>query len=147
MCEDHFIRETVDIARIEYALEMIAKSRKIAAINFETAYRPTDASELDGFGKQFPRQIYNHSCQPSLWRRTALIKELSKVNGTAQEWELQKDDGEFIYYLNTGGPIIDIGYSGGQWMGLKAGKWVKRDMEALNEKEGLGIDLSKRGTC
>lgn len=145
MCEDHFIRQEVDTERVMYALRQIKKNKKAAAFNFELTYRDVETTEIPEFGRQLPRQIYNHSCQPSLWRRTALIRELEKVDGTAQEWELTPDDGEFEYFINTGTDIINVGYRDGIWMGIRNGKWVQEDMVALDAKEQLNIDFSKRG--
>lgn len=150
MCDDHFIRKPVDTERIERCIDRLETSTCIATFNFERAYRPTipfgDARK-DGFGLQTPGQEYNCSCQPSIWRRETLIETLETLDGSPWDWELSEEKTIYDYYLNTGGDIIDVGYRQGQWMGIHAGKWVRADMEPLNEKEKLGINLAERGTC
>ena len=149
MCDDFFIRSTVDTRRIDYCVNLLNEFRHIACFNTELAYRHvyTDkyfGKTISGFGLQHTRQIYNFSCMPSVWRRTNLIDCLSVLDGSAWEWELTKEDTDYDFFLNNGGKIIDIGYEYGKWMGICRGKWVMSDMVPLNEKERLEIDFTKR---
>jgi hypothetical protein len=150
LCDDHFIRNTVAERRIEYCTELLNSYPNIACFNSELQYRhvytePYQGRVISGFGLQHKRQIYNFSCMPSIWRRTALIECLSVLDGDAWEWEMTKEQTAYDFFLNTGGKMIDVGYEDGRWMGIKRGKWVASDMFPLNEKEGLNIDFSKRG--
>jgi len=149
MCDDFFIRSAVDTRRIDYCANLLRDYPNIACFNTELAYRHVYTTKyfgktISGFGLQHTRQIYNFSCQPSIWRRTNLIDCLSVLDGSAWEWELTKEDTDYDFFLNTGGKIIDIGYEYGKWMGICRGKWVMSDMVPLNEKERLEIDFTKR---
>ena len=150
MCDDFFIRAPVDVARIEYCANVLSRRETIACFNTEPAYRHVyngiyQGESIVGFGLQHKRQIYNFSCQPSIWRKSALIDCLSVLDGSTWEWELTKEDTGYDFFLNTGHKIIDVGYEYGKWMGICRGKWVMSDMIPLNEKEHLGIDFTKRG--
>lgn len=150
MCDDFFIRSVVDTRRIEYCVNLLRDYPNIACFNTELAYRHvyTDkyfGKTISGFGLQHKRQIYNFSCQPSVWRKSALIDCLSVIDGSAWEWELTQEDTKYDFFLNTGGRILDIGYEYGRPFGIARGKWVMSDMVPLNEKERLEIDFSKRG--
>ena len=149
MCDDFFIRSAVDTRRIDYCVNLLNEFRHIACFNTELAYRHVYTTKyfgktISGFGLQHTRQIYNFSCQPSIWRRTNLIDCLSVLDGSAWEWELTKEDTDYDFFLNTGGKIIDIGYAEGRSFAITRGKWVMSDMIPLNEKERLEIDFTKR---
>ena len=150
MCDDFFIRSAVDTRRIEYCLNMLREYPSIACFNTELAYRHVYTTKyfgktISGFGLQHTRQIYNFSCQPSVWRKSALIACLSVLDGSAWEWELTQEDTDYDFFLNTGGKILDIGYKAGNPFAITRGKWVMSDMIPLNEKEHLEIDFTKRG--
>jgi len=149
MCDDFFIRSEVNTRRIDYCVNLLQEYPNIACFNTELAYRHvyTDkyfGKTISGFGLQHTRQIYNFSCQPSIWRKSALIDCLSVIDGSAWEWELTKEDTDYDFFLNTGGKIIDIGYEEGKPFAITRGKWVMSDMVPLNEKERLEIDFTKR---
>ena len=150
MCDDFFIRSEVNVKRIAYCVSLLQEYPNIACFNTELAYRHvyTDkyfGKTISGFGLQHKRQIYNFSCQPSVWRKSALIDCLSVLDGSAWEWELTQEDTGYDFFLNTGSKIIDVGYEYGRPFGIARGKWVMSDMVPLNEKERLEIDFSKRG--
>ena len=78
MCDDFFIRSTVDTRRIDYCVNMLRDHPNIACFNTELAYRHVYTTKyfgktISGFGLQHTRQIYNFSCMPSVWRKSALI--------------------------------------------------------------------------
>jgi len=150
MCDDFFIRSEVDTRRIEYCLNLLREYPLIACFNTELAYRHVYTTKyfgktISGFGLQHTRQIYNFSCQPSVWRKSALIACLSVLDGNAWEWELTQEDTDYDFFLNTCGKIIDIGYADGKPFAITRGKWIMSDMVPLNEKERLEIDFTKRG--
>ena len=150
MCDDFFIRSTVDTRRIDYCANLLRDYPNIACFNTELAYRHVYTTKyfgktISGFGLQHTRQIYNFSCQPSVWRKSALIDCLSVLDGSAWEWELTQEDTDHDFFLNTGGVILDIGYKDGKPFAITRGKWVMSDMIPLNEKERLEIDFTKRG--
>ena len=130
-------------------MNLLRKYPSIACFNTELAYRHVYTEKyfgktISGFGLQHKRQIYNFSCQPSIWRRTNLIDCLSVLDGSAWEWELTKEDTDYDFFLNTSAHIIEVGHSGGKPFAITRGKWVMSDMVSLNEKERLEIDFTKR---
>jgi len=150
MCDDFFIRSEVDTRRIEYCLNLLREYPLIACFNTELAYRHVYTTKyfgktISGFGLQHTRQIYNFSCQPSVWRKSALIDCLSVLDGNAWEWELTQEDTDYDFFLNTGDNILDVGRKDGKPFAITRGKWVMSDMVTLNEKERLEIDFTKRG--
>ena len=58
--------------------------------------------------RQKKNQMYLHSCQPSLWRKKALIENLQK-DEDAWQWEMTYVNNEWDYLINKDIDIIDIG--------------------------------------
>ena len=118
--DDMLIREPVNQELIDNALDVLKNNKNIAAINFEKNYR-----EADEFSKywlqQRQNQFYLHSCQPSLWRREALIDNLQK-NEDAWTWELTTINNNWIYLINKDANIINIGKTNDLNWGISRGK-------------------------
>lgn len=144
MLDDFFIREQVDQERIEYCLHNFQSDT--ITFNFEHAYRENEISEIQGFDIQKNNQIYLNSCQPSLWDREKLIEALAQ-DTDAWNWEMTLVNSKYKYMINNQGSIINTGYDSRNpiWRGVRRGKWVKRDMIDLLQKENIILDLSKRG--
>ena len=77
MLDDMFVREPVNEELINDALQVLQNNPKVAVVNFENNYRDAIAFS-DNWVEQKQNQMYLHSCQPSLWRKAALIDNLSK---------------------------------------------------------------------
>jgi len=144
LLDDFFIRQQVDIDRLNYAINSI--NENIACFNFEKTYDTKDTeSQFKGFLKRQNKSMYLCSCQPSVWNKDILIEYLQK-DITPHEWELQILDTKYDHYINSQDFIIDIGYSDKNrthW-GLVQRKWTK-DVEELFKKENIEVDYSKRG--
>ena len=77
LLDDMLIREPVKEDFIKDAIKTISEDEKVAVINFEQNYRPANPYS-ENWLKQMQGQVYLHSSQPSLWRRKALIDNLTK---------------------------------------------------------------------
>lgn len=65
--------------------------------------------------------MYLHSCQPSIWRRTALIDNLSK-NEDAWSWEMTWINNSWKYLINKDANIINVGRTNDLNWGIARGK-------------------------
>ena len=148
MCEDMFFRRPVEQNIIDACITSMDNNSKIACFNFEREYGWYLPSQYPRFGKKPSGHHYQKSCQPTLWRRSILI-ELMQENQSAWAWEMSDALDKYDYYIWTGSDqdlAFEYGYHNNQWFGIQKGKWVAHDVIPLFEKEGIEVDLSKRGT-
>ena len=107
MLDDMLIRQPVREDLIEDAIKVLDEDKKVAVINFEKNYRPANDYSENWF-EQKQNQMYLHSCQPSIWRKTALIDNLDK-DEDAWSWELTRVSNNWKYLINKDADIIDVG--------------------------------------
>lgn len=107
MLDDMLIRHPVNEELIEDALRVLEDNPDVAVVNFEKNYREA-LPFSENWLKQKDNQMYLHSCQPSLWRRTALIDNL-KRDEDAWSWEMTWVNNNWTYLINKDADIIDIG--------------------------------------
>lgn len=147
MCEDMFFRRAVKQNVIDACLTYMENNDRIACFNFEKEYDWALQSEYPSFGKKPAGLHYQKSCQPTLWRRSTLI-ELMNENQSAWEWEMSSAPSEYDYYIWTGRAsdlVFEYGYHDNKWFGIQKGKWVRRDVVPLFEREGINVDYRVRG--
>lgn len=118
--DDMLIRQPVNEALIEDALKVLKNNPDVAVINFEKNYREA-LSFSENWLEQKQNQMYLHSCQPSLWRRTALIENLSK-DEDAWAWETTWVNNNWKYLINKDTDIIEIGRTFDLNWGVARGK-------------------------
>ena len=118
--DDMLIRRPVNEELIQNALDTLEKDKNIAVINFEKNYREA-LPYSDEWLKQINGQVYLHSCQPSIWRREALIDNLQK-NEDAWSWELTWVNNNWTYLINRNEKIIEIGRTNDLNWGVARGK-------------------------
>ena len=147
MCEDMFLRREVNQNAINECVRYMLENPKIACFNFEKDYNGASGGDFAGYGKKPHGRNFQKSCQPTLWRRSAL-SELLNVKMSAWKWEESDADEKFDYYIFTGSVddlVFEYGYKHECWFGIQKGKWVKDDVGPLFAKEHIDIDFSKRG--
>ena len=147
MCEDMFFRREVRQRVIDACRLFMDDNEKIACFNFEKEYDWSLPSAYPSFGRKPSGHHYQKSCQPSLWRRTALI-ELMQEDQSAWEWEMSSALENYEYYIWTGSDknlVFEYGYHDHQWFGIQKGKWVAHDVVPLFKKEDIDIDFTIRG--
>lgn len=120
MLDDMLIREPVNIDLIEDALKVLENDEKVAVVNFEKNYREANPYS-ENWDEQKHNQMYLHSCQPSIWRRTALIDNLSK-NEDAWSWEMTWINNSWKYLINKNADIINVGRTNDLNWGVARGK-------------------------
>ena len=121
MLDDMLIREPVNEELIKDAIKVLDTDPTVAVINFEKNYRPADFYS-NNWLKQKDGQLYLHSCQPSLWRRTALIENLNR-NEDAWSWEMTwVSSNKWKYLINNNAEIINIGRTNDLNWGIARGK-------------------------
>lgn len=120
MLDDMLLRQPVKEEFINNALETLKNNSNIAVINFEKNYREA-LSFSENWLEQKQNQMYLHSCQPSLWRRTALIENLSK-DEDAWAWETTWVNNNWKYLINKNINIIEIGRTFDLNWGVARGK-------------------------
>lgn len=147
MCEDMFFRRSVRQEVIDACITYMENNPRIACFNFEKEYGWIQPSEYPSFGKKPLGNHYQKSCQPTLWRRSALI-ELMGEDQSAWEWEMSSAPDKYDYYIWTGNEkdlVFEYGYHNNQWFGIQKGRWVKHDVVPLFAREGIDIDFGRRG--
>lgn len=150
MCEDMFFRREVDQQTISNCISTMDENPYIACMNFEKEYDETEPCDVYLFGRKPFNAPYRLSCQPTLWRRSALM-ELMHGSMSAWEWELSSPQAtnKYDYLIWTGDEdelVFEYGYHNHNWFGIRKGKWVANDVIPLFEREGIEVDFSKRGT-
>jgi len=121
MLDDMLVREPVKEDLIENALNTLKNDTNVAVINFEPNYREANLYS-ENWVEQKQGQVYLHSCQPSIWRRTALIDNLEK-NENAWEWELTRVNNNWKYLINNKNiEIINVGRTNNFNWGIVRGR-------------------------
>lgn len=142
MIDDIFIRDKVDIDRIEYARKHLKGN--IAMFNFEKVFNIEDKeSGLNGFKIRKKGSEYELSLMCGLWNKEKLIDILEEDSDPWQVEYKQNTKG-YDYLINSGDYIINWGYKTFTPVGVVKGKWARECKEFL-DKEGIKIDYSKRG--
>ena len=120
MLDDMLIRQPVNEELIEDALKVLENNPDVAVVNFEKNYREA-LPFSENWLKQKDNQMYLHSCQPSLWRRAALIDNL-KRDEDAWSWEMTWVNNSWTYLINKDVDIIDIGRTNDLNWGVSRGR-------------------------
>lgn len=142
MMDDCFIREPVDVDRLQYASANLTGN--IAMFNFEKSFDPNDEDcEFEGFKKRQHGSPYEVSIMCGLWDRKKLYHCLTVDSSPWMVEKLQRNCG-YDFYINSGDFIINWGYETWKHTGIAKGKWC-RNVVPFFESEGIEIDYSKRG--
>ena len=147
MCDDMFLRRNVKQDVIDECIQYMDERDFVANINFEKDYNGAIKSKLAGFGIKPHGRKFQKSCQPTLWRRDALI-ELLNVKMSPWEWEESETSNKYDYYIFTGDIndlVFEYGYRRESWFGVRKGKWVIEDVAPLFKKENIHVDFNERG--
>lgn len=140
MLDDMLIRKPIQEEFIQDALQILSTDNQVAVINFEKNYR--EAQEYSNrWLEQKHNQIYLHSCQPSLWRRTALIDNLLK-DESAWEWEATWINNHWRYLINKDADIIEIGKTNDLNWGISRGN-ITNEFKNFLIKENIYTDEIK----
>ena len=142
MMDDFFIRQPVDIKRIEYLSKQLKGN--IATFCFEKSYDKNDEeTEIEGMKKRQHGAEYEVALNCGLWQKDKLI-DILEGEYTPWQVEYNRNNKGYDHYINSGDYIIDWGYVTWIPTGLFKGKWC-RNIIPFFEKEGIKIDYSKRG--
>ena len=142
MIDDCFIRQPVDVKRIEEASQILKGN--IALMNFEKAWDSSDEpTEYQGWKKRQHGSRFEVSLMCGLWDKEKLIKVCDR---DCSPWEIEENqDGKgFDYYINSGDYIIDWGYRTFQPCNIVKGKWTRECKEFL-DSEGIKVDYNQKG--
>lgn len=142
MIDDLFIREPVDVERINYAKEHLKDN--IAMFNFEKSFDKNDIeTNIDGFKLRQKGSWFELSIMCGLWQKDKLINILE---GERDPWSVEEKPNTkgYDYYINGGDYIINWGYEYFKPCGLNKGKWTHNIIDFF-EKEGIDIDYGRRG--
>lgn len=107
LLDDMLIREPINLKLFNDAWKVLKNDSKVAVVNFEKNYRAANEYS-ENWLEQKQNQMYLHSCQPSLWRRTALIENLTK-DEDAWSWEMTRVNNDWKYLINKNANIIEVG--------------------------------------
>ena len=135
LLDDFFLHKKVNQEKINQILGYFKPN--IACFNLEECYDTTSAESIyNGFKLRKNNQQYLCSCQPSIWNRKILIELLSK-DMTPWQWETQRLNSKYEFYINSRELIFDIGYYKERkpWA-IVQGK-MSNDMIDLFEREQL----------
>lgn len=140
LLDDMLVRQPINENLILDALTILKNNPDVAVINFEKNYR--DAENFsENWLKQKSNQMYLHSCQPSLWRKSALIDNLQK-DEDAWQWEMTMVNNQWIYLINKDVDIINVGTTNNLNWGIVRGKISQEFLDFL-KKEGLANEIER----
>lgn len=140
LLDDMLIRQPIREDLIEDAIKTLKEDKKVAVINFEKNYRPAN-NYSNNWLEQKQNQIYLHSCQPSVWRRTALIDNLRK-DEDAWSWELTCVNNNWKYLINKDIDIINVGRTNDLNWGIVRGK-ITDEFKKFLISENIYLDEIK----
>lgn len=142
MMDDIFIRQPVDVKRIDYSKDHLKGN--IACFNYEKVFNNENTeSGLEGFKLRKKGSEYELSIMCGLWDREKLIHILEK-DSNPWDVEYNQDTKGYDYLINSGDYIIDWGYKTFKPVGVAKGKWAREAVDFF-KKEGIKIDYMKRG--
>lgn len=140
--DDFFIRQPVDEKRIEYLSTQLKGN--IAHFCFEKSYDENDEeTKVKGMKKRQHGSDYEVSINCGLWNKNKLIDVLSR-DSDPWDIEINQDNREYDYYINSEDYIIDWGYVTWIPTGVFKGRWC-RNIIPFFEKEGIKMNYEKRG--
>ena len=147
MCDDMFLRRGVLQNVIDRCVVYMDGLPQIANVNFEKDYDGATGGSIAGFGLKPQGRHFQKSCQPTLWRKHALV-ELLDCKCDPWQWEESEAPDKWDYYIFTGDIddlVFEYGYRREKWFGIRKGKWVLEDVQPLFEREGIHVDFNERG--
>ena len=144
MMDDDFIRNQVDVKRIEYLKNQIKGN--VAAFYFEKSFDKNDIeTDIEGMKKRQHGSNYEVCINCGIWQKDKLLDIISR-DSDPWDVEIHQDNKGYDFYINSGEYIIDWGYITWIPTGVFKGKWCKNVIPFF-EKEGVEIDYEKRGFC
>ena len=90
--------------------------------------------------------MYLHSCQPSLWRREALIDNLTN-DETAWAWELTRVNNNWKYLINKDKDIINVGRTNDLNWGIVRGKMTNEFKKFLISENSYSKEIEEAFEC
>lgn len=149
--DDFFILSNVDKDNLEGAINIINNHKEIACLSFLHTMKVIKTKKLGQFYCRNKKSTYIVNLLPGLWKRKALISLLSPYENAWQfEWfgteRARISNWEFYSLDNDSCSIIPFNISLTDGYGLCQGKWTK-ETRTLFKREGIDIDLTKRGFC
>ena len=145
MLDDMLIREPVREDLIEDAINVLKNDSRVAVINLEENYRPADYYS-ENWLEQRQGQMYLHSCQPSVWRRTALIDNLTK-NEDAWCWEMTWVNNNWKYLINKGENILNVGRTNNFNWGVVRGRVTDEFKEFMIKENVYSNEIKEEFKC
>ena len=152
--DDFFILSEVQEEEIDKCVVALEQNKNIACFHF-CNMNPTEGTripvEFEKFKKRDPKWWYWVNFLPALWRKSALIKLLSPYENAWQAeffGTIRAKLSKYNFYTLSDNekPIINYNILLQEGYGLCQGKWTVSTKE-LFEKEGLEVDMEKRGFC
>jgi hypothetical protein len=152
LMDDYFIRENVKLTQVCQIIDWMDRDKNIAMFNCDARklYAEWEPDKYPGFRRVPWGAMYTLNMQAGIWR----IKTMKKYWAhkiSPWEWELVcnaltsyhlKDK----FYISRSFEDSFCKYRPCQaWWGVADGKWISDDVVPLFEKEGIDIDLTKRG--
>ncbi len=152
LLDDFFLRDYVDMPKIEQILSWMKKDKNIAVFSFANVKDPLNipSEGYVGFDRRPQYGEYKLNLQAALWDREKLIRYTKKHEdpwafetiGSMRTFETE--DAFYVLRDESASPI-NYGKRPGLTWGIVRGKWCIEDVQPLFEKENLEIDCSIRG--
>ena len=150
LLDDFFIREPVDTKKIKEIIGYMDNDPAIATFNFDFIADPHNKeAPYPGFILRPEVCQYKLNMQAGIWR-TDVLYDLWRDSDSPWVWELygtcRSFNNKYKYYCLSDLSFSPIKYGKEKVLfGVFKGKWIKDDVCPLFEKEGIEIDLEKRG--
>ncbi len=146
ICDDCFIKENVNIDKLNKCIEILDKEKDLASINFELSFDQNDKdTKYDGFKEKTKESLFILSLLCGIWKKKALIDILSIKDTNPWILEDEQNTLDYKYYQLDKEKVISWFRDGPyEFAALYRGKWSKDIIDFL-KKENLEIDLNKKG--
>ena len=153
LMDDFFLRDYVNMEKIEQCLRWMDENEKIVAFHFTPLPDENNIPSLkyEGFEKRSDYADFKLCFLPAIWRTKKLLSYW-RSHENPWHWEMignirtvcNKED-EFYNICQKEPLIIDYGNSYDRCWGVVQGKWVKTNVETLFEENEIFVDYSIRG--
>lgn len=148
MLDDYYIKDQVQVERLDKCISWMENDSSIAVFNLQKfTSGKFDDGKFEGFSIRSIEEPYILNAQVGIWRKENLI---NLINPYENPWQFEvlgsqrvKKFNEYKFYCLNDNSVLPIDYY--RYGVLVKGRWVKDEIVDAINKYNLDIDLMLRG--
>lgn len=146
ICDDCFLDNYVNLDKLKECYDIVNNNANVAYVNLELSFDSNDLDcEYEGFKKKGPNSSFTLSLLCGLWDKKKLMDILNIM--VCSPWHLEASQNVLNYDVYQVDKVKALSWfrDGPKQCGAKyGGRWAKT-LPAFLEKEGIEMDLLKKG--